>query len=609
MTASASSSDWLSLLGDSALAQLSGPAVFARGQTYASSSAIEELHTPTLEPGEQAALCAVVQGTQTYHVRVWIDTEDELDGECDCPHAQDGNFCKHLVALCLNWRGVLGGAAPAQDPQAVKKIAAVAKCARTQASNREALQRFVQGQNAAALAERLWAWAESDRNLMGDLKVWAAQHRAAGDPKALRSAITELLRNRRDYLDWRESGAYAHQAGKVLPLLRESLQRDPAQARELCEHALRCMYKVAENADDSDGEIGGLMEEVMDVLAAALRAEPPPGAWLDRWMALMQCDPWGLWSEASILAVAGPAVQARYAAKASADWQDWQRRHPSMAQPAKPGRADRSADYDHGRAQLRRRYLDSLRQQDEPRALLEAMVASAQMPYEFVELVELCEAQNWMREALQWARVGANNHPGDSRCEQALLRCYERDGWDDEALAIWRRRLEKDPEPATYQALLNAAERAGCDRAAYRGELFAWAEQRELVELDAERKRPVGYRSAEPVRVVRVRVAWYLAERNLEQALALVQQPGTRCDARLLEALALQLPPEQHAAAVQLLQRVFEPLMARASSPYTEPLALVKKILQRMESAQQAPWLATLREQYKPKRNFLAGLP
>lgn len=609
MTSHAPRPAWLPLLSDDALRRLSGPAVFARGQTYASSGAIESLQTPALEPGEQAAVQAVVQGTQTYQVRVCIDADDELDGECDCPHAQDGNFCKHLVAVCLAWRGELGGAAPAQDPQAVKKIAAVAKRARTLASNREALQRFVQGQSAAALAERLWAWAESDRNLMADLKAWAVQHSAAGDPKALRSAITGLMASRRDYLDWRESGAYAHQAGKVLPLLRESLERNPEQTRELCEHALRCVYKVAENADDSDGEIGGLMEDVMGVLAAALRAAPPPGVWLDRWMALMQCDPWGLWSESTILAAAGPAVQARYAAKASADWQDWQRRHPPVAQPAKPGRADRSAEYDHGRAQLRRRYLDSLRQQDEPRALLEAMVASAQMAHEFVELVELCESQNWMREALQWAQVGARNHPGDSRCEQALLRCYERDGWDDEALAIWRRRLEKDAEPAIYKALLKAAERAGHDRDAYRSDLFAWAEQRELAELDAERKRSAGYQSAEPARVVRVRVAWYLAERNLEQALALVQQPGTRCDARLLETLALQLPPGKHAAAVQLLQRVFEPLMARASSPYTEPLALVKKILQRMEPAQQATWLATLRLRYKPKRNFLAGLP
>ena len=120
-------SSWLPLLSDAALRQLSGPAVFARGQTYAASGAIETLEDAEPAPGEQVALAAVVQGTQPYQVRVWIDEENDLDGECDCPHAQDGNFCKHLVALCLAWRGDLGGEAPAPDVQAARKVAAVCR--------------------------------------------------------------------------------------------------------------------------------------------------------------------------------------------------------------------------------------------------------------------------------------------------------------------------------------------------------------------------------------------------------------------------------------------------------------------------------------------------
>ena len=413
MTSCAIRPAWLPLLSDDALRRLSGAAVFVRGQTYASSGAIEELHTPELEPGEQTALCAVVQGTQTYQVRVCIDADDELDGECDCPHAQDGNFCKHLVAVCLAWRGELGGAAPAQDPQAVKKVAAVAKRARTQASNREALQRFVQGQSADALAERLWDWAENDRDLMAELKAWSAEHSAAGDPKALRSAIATLLRDHSGFLDWRESSAYAHRAAKVLPMLRPWLERDPAQLLALCEHALRCIYKVAEHADDSNGEVGGLMQDVMDLLTKALRASPPPAAWVERWFALMQADPWGLWDEKSILAAAGPAVLARYAAQARADWQDWQRLHPATAPPGLPARTVRG--YDHQRSQLRRRYLDSLALQDDPLALREAMADSAQEWHEFCALVALCEQQGWLREALQWAEAGVRQHPGDKK--------------------------------------------------------------------------------------------------------------------------------------------------------------------------------------------------
>ena len=338
-------SSWLPLLSDAALRQLSGPAVFARGQTYAASGAIETLEDAEPAPGEQVALAAVVQGTQPYQVRVWIDEENDLDGECDCPHAQDGNFCKHLVALCLAWRGDLGGEAPAPDAQAARKVAAVAKRARTQASNRDALHAFVRAQPAQALAERLWAWAGYDRALMADLKAWQAEHSAGNDTKALRGAIGDLLRQRSGYLDWHEMPTYMRRAGRVLPLLQPWLQRDPAELRALCEHALRCLYKVAEHADDSNGELGGLMQDLIALLTQALHAAPPPAAWVERWFTLMAEDPWGLWDEKAILAAAGPAVLARYTERVREEWDRWQRSHPATGR------------YDYQRSQLRGRYL------------------------------------------------------------------------------------------------------------------------------------------------------------------------------------------------------------------------------------------------------------
>ena len=590
-------SSWLPLLSDAALRQLSGPAVFARGQTYAASGAIETLEDAEPAPGEQVALAAVVQGTQPYQVRVWIDEENDLDGECDCPHAQDGNFCKHLVALCLAWRGDLGGEAPAPDAQAARKVAAVAKRARTQASNRDALHAFVRAQPAQALAERLWAWAGYDRALMADLKAWQAEHSAGNDTKALRGAIGDLLRQRSGYLDWHEMPTYMRRAGRVLPLLQPWLPRDPAELRALCEHALRCLYKVAEHADDSNGELGGLMQDLIALLTQALHAAPPPAAWVERWFTLMAEDPWGLWDEKAILAAAGSAVLARYTERVREEWDRWQRSHPATGR------------FDYQRSQLRGRYLASIAAQGDPRALRDAMAASAADPGEFHDLVALCEGQGWYREAFQWAQAAAKRHPQDWRSEDDLLRCYERDGWDEEALAIWRRRLAANASPDVYQSALKAAERAGRDRATYRAELFAWAEQREAEALQARRKNPYGQQADPMERDVSLRTAWLLADRDLEAALALVQQSGVRCAAATLETLARKLPRRHHADAAQLLQRVFAQAMERATSPYAKPLELVREILERLPSAQQAAWLAELRTRYKPKRNFIAGLP
>jgi hypothetical protein len=184
-----------------------------------------------------------VRGTQRYTCEVLVTEDAELEGDCDCPHALDGYFCKHQVALALTLRGVLGGEAPVHSDEAEKKVAAAAKRAQTQADNRAKLQAFVQSQSAAALAERVWQWAQSDREVMADLKAWAAQAQAAENPKSTKTAISELLKTS-GFLDWRGTTAYAQRAHKVLPLLEQALQRDPEQARALCEHALLRIYRA-----------------------------------------------------------------------------------------------------------------------------------------------------------------------------------------------------------------------------------------------------------------------------------------------------------------------------------------------------------------------------
>ena len=43
---------------------------------------------------------AVVQGTDRYEVELYVGTRG-LSGTCDCPWGQEGNFCKHCVAVAL----------------------------------------------------------------------------------------------------------------------------------------------------------------------------------------------------------------------------------------------------------------------------------------------------------------------------------------------------------------------------------------------------------------------------------------------------------------------------------------------------------------------------
>ena len=599
---------WLSAVSDDTLQRLAGDTVFQRGQAYARKGTVEEPDIPALRTREAMALQATVQGSEPYTTRVAIDQNNRLRGECDCPHALDGNFCKHQVAVALSLRAILAGDVPSAQSASETGTSAAAKRAQTQTRNRDTLRAFVQGQPAATLADKLWAWAENNRHLMADLKAWAAQAQAQDDPAALKSAITDLLRDRHDFLDWRESSIYATRSAKVLDWIKPWLEQDAQAALDLCEHALRRLYKVAEHADDSSGEIGDLAGSLMNLFIDAVEAVQPPAKWLDRWLDLMSHDPWGLWNEFRVLSVAGSAVRQRYAELAREQWLAWCHKNENPTPTKKRLGTVHMEPFNRERYRLRRRYLDSLALQDDPRALLEAMTASAQSGHEWTEAVKHCEAQGWFREAMHWATHAHKLHPKDGGVEEALLRAYERDGWDDEALAIHRKRLEQNPSVEHYRACMDAAQRAGQAPASYRAELMQWQQNQEMQTVYLPPLRVGEHRRQETVRVVSVRVNWLLAERDWDAAWALVQPPH-RCDPKLLRQLARALPAERDADAATLLCRALDAALPDSKSPYQDVLALVRETCSRMPEDAARAWVDGLRITHKARRNFVAGLP
>ena len=174
-------------LSDEALTLRSSPKIFARGRTYAASGAVQVASeitkpNPTIE--------ATVAGTQNYTTKVWID-DDELEGWCDCPNAQDGWFCKHQVAVALVWRQRISGESLTVDEDARKKVQASAKRAQTLRDREEALQVFLRSQPAPVLAEKLLSLAHDYREIERELLQWQKMHQA--QPADLKSLVGEML--------------------------------------------------------------------------------------------------------------------------------------------------------------------------------------------------------------------------------------------------------------------------------------------------------------------------------------------------------------------------------------------------------------------------------
>lgn len=90
------SASFLSNLNSGLLLRLAGERSYERGERYFAEERVRGL----VRFGE--TLAATVEGTEDYRVKLWAE-RNSLGYSCDCPFADEGNFCKHCVAVGLAW--------------------------------------------------------------------------------------------------------------------------------------------------------------------------------------------------------------------------------------------------------------------------------------------------------------------------------------------------------------------------------------------------------------------------------------------------------------------------------------------------------------------------
>jgi hypothetical protein len=598
---------WLATLAETRIAELTYPAIMERGRQILASGAIQkpELQFPA---ANEAALLATIVGTEPYQVGVMLSGAKRvaLEASCTCPHAEDGYFCKHQVALALRLRAELSGEAVAVDAEAAKKHAATLKRAATAAARTAALRDFLLAQPSSALAERLMQFAGQQPDVRRELLAWQATAEAAGDVKSTAKLVTELL-PLRDFLDWRDSHAYARAAGQVLTVLQGALQvQPPDEALKLAERAYLRLQKQLHQADDSDGQIGGLCADVGDLWLQALRkAGPQPAAFGDRYAAMRDDEVFDPIPHAEALAAMGEAAGRRYGARLRANFE-------AALTASKPGDKPRAAwagGADGDLWSVRYRYLSHLQASGDTEERLRVLRASLESEADHVALIDELDSRGRVREALDSAEHAHRLFPDGLRIEEQLLEIYARDGWDAEALAVRQARFARRPGADSALAVLQAARQAKVATEPLRGQMWQAliaAENETLARWKpglgflAQRK-PGGPDVSE-------RLAWLMADGRRDEALALAQPP---CVARLdlIEQLAMALPTAEAASAASLLRRVFDAKMPAATSPYADVLRLARLIAERLPDAARADWLAGLRQTYRAKRNFIQGLP
>lgn len=557
----------LEALGDAGLERHWAAQILARGRDLL--GAVQDFECA--RQGAVSAAQARVQGGALYRVSLSHSPGGALRGDCDCPHAAGGQACKHQAALALAWRRQLAGealvpAAPAAPPKPAAEPDWV---------------RFVREQPAAELAARLLAWATRLPELRKELQLWQQSAAPVEDLAQAKKVVSTVLSAPRELWEWRKVHAYVRKAEAVLGLLAGWTARDAALGLGAAEQAWLKLWKLLDTADDSSGEIQGLVQQVGELWLAALQAAgAQPAAYAERYLKLLAVDECGHLPVERAWPLLGEVAQAKLLRSLRERWEA----HPGPTPVASAGWGARED------------YLRHLKTQQDWDEALRVLRASASGWMDRREIVRILEAAGRLREALQAAEAAHREHPDNAELTELLIAHYRRDGWDEQVLRLYRELFERRPDSARYQALLQAAEAAGVDRQTERARIWQC--------LALRLSQAQGWRESE---IADLMLTLWTDEGDWSAALDWLRSPRAVGEAALLR-LARGLPPEHAEAAGQLYKELLRRAMAGAKSPYSQPLRLVRQGLELMDREAGRLWLAWLRVEYRQKRHFIEGL-
>ncbi|MDO9047016.1 MAG: SWIM zinc finger family protein [Methylobacter sp.] len=565
------------LITNKTLEKMAGATAFQRGEQYFVAGLVGQLRNT----GNKVS--ARVEGTETYRVELW-DDNGSLGYDCTCPRAADGYFCKHCVAVGLAWLSeqresgdAVSGKNQRRDPW-------------------RDIREYLDTQAPEVLVKLLLDTAERDERLYQSLLLKA--ERAAGGTdvvKAFRRAIDHATRIH-GFVDWRESGDFAANLDQVVESLAELLTPDSAAMLiELAEYAIERVEKAMEQIDDSNGEVGSIVETLGDLhISACELAKPDPQALAERLFRLETTSPFGICSfdAATYSDTLGVEGLRRYRELAEAEWAKIKPRHSNDA-------------YDAYRSHITSIMESLARASGDVEDLVAIKSRDLSLPYHYLAIAEIWAKAGQDDKALDWAERGLQAFPKatDNRLRDFLVAAYLQRKRNDEALQLTWVQFEERVSLEQYKKLHTVA-----------GQLGVWPGQRERAlalvaeAIAGEAAFTTRWKPKPSIPDYSLRVEIALWEDDLDAAWA-AAHAGV-CNQGLLIALAGKLEPTRADDALTLYKRVIPLIVDQTNNTaYADAVKLIRKVDGIMNAQKRnrefGDYLADLRVRFKLKRNFI----
>lgn len=551
------------LITEASLAKLAGEKSFARGAGYFEGGAVADLVQT------RGAIKARVVGGDEYRVELRPES-GRLSFSCTCPVGRDGEFCKHVVATGLAWLARGEGGDDLADVRA-----------------------YLEAAGKESLVELLVEQAANDPRLRARLQAEAMRRGPASNLKAMKDTVRKAFATD-GFVDYHGMATFVERVKGVEDLLRGLLEnRRAVEAADLADQALRLGIAAYEETDDSDGDLGEVLQRIAALhLEASGAASTGPEAFAESLFELMMLDEWGFFDFGKCAPLLGKKGLERFRELAEAAWKKVPARQPGVRR--EPGST-------HYRITG---IMEALAEEDgDVDALIAVKSRDLSRSHAFMEIAKTLAGANRHDEALAWAERGRGAFPNELNAPLVdfLVAAYHRAGRHDDAVRIAWEDFTRHAGLDTYRRLEESAGRAR-NWKIWRGKA--------LEHVRAEAKRPDRRRGIWHMGASGNTLLVEILLHEGDSGAALAEAKSGGCSRGAWMDLARAREKDHPLDAAAIYRDSIEAIVDRKNDrAYDEAVALAGKIKALMVRAEKkvefASWLEALRVKHKAKRNFM----
>jgi len=230
--------------------------ILDRGYNYYYKGAVESISF------DNDILTAVVRGSEDYDVEISLLKNNIDDMHCSCPHADDGNNCKHMAAVLAAFEN--GAYKP--NKESIKK---------SEIQREKSIESLVSDADENIIKSFLTQTLRDDERLLARFKRFAGVKISGIDMKIYKRQIDLIVKEhygRKGYIDYRSADSFI---SELLVFLYDDVKmlienREFLSAFDLTNYIFITVGKV--DMDDSDGGTGMLAAQCSELWHTILKS-------------------------------------------------------------------------------------------------------------------------------------------------------------------------------------------------------------------------------------------------------------------------------------------------------------------------------------------------